>query len=350
MTSVRALSPIVLLVLATALSTRGVSAEPRSSGTAPFTSTNHKEPTSCRMPTADAEWLNRALRAWEVVREQDLKLAPVEPPEVITFDRDCVYTVPPARPAVWSARTYDRFILLPDGKPLPAGVVSFAATVGGSSKGFFVMSLPSVWKAGGVSSTLGLEVLMQGVFVHEIMHTRQFYFVNPRLAELTQRYHLPDDLSDDSLQDHFASHPAYVKDYEAERDLLFAAAAAPDDVTARKLASQALNLMQTRRARWFIADEAKWLPLDDIFLTMEGLGQWAGLRSVINEGHGKLDDRETLKEWRRGGRYWTQDEGLAIFLTVDRLYPGWQTKAFAPQPALAEELLRLATHLPPPTA
>ena len=204
------------------------------------------------------------------------------------------------------------------------------------------MSLPSVWKAGGVASTLGLEVLMQGVLVHEIMHTRQFYFVTPRLAELNSLYHLPDDINEDSLQDHFAGDPVYVRAYEAERDLLFAAAAAPDEARACELARQALTLMRMRRARWFVGEEAKWRPLGDIFLTMEGLGQWAGLRSIVG-GHGrKLDYDATLKAWRRGGRFWTQDEGLALFLTIDRLYPGWQRMAFAPRPALAEALLARA--------
>jgi hypothetical protein len=294
------------------------------------------------MSASDEAWLNGALHAWDVVRAEDLKLTPVEPPTIVTFDGACQYIAPPSRPLSWTATAYDKVVSLPDGKQLPAGVVSFAASIGQTSRGFFVMSLPSVWKAGGVTSTLGLETLMQGVLVHEIMHTRQFYFVNPRLAELTRLYHLPDDISDDSLQDHFAGNSAYVQAYQAERDLLFAAAAAPDEARARALARQALTLMRSRRARWFVGDEAKWLPLDDIFLTMEGLGQWAGLRSIV-AGQGRtLDDAATLTEWRRGGRYWTQDEGLALFLTIDRLYPGWQRAAFASRPALAQALLATA--------
>lgn len=296
----------------------------------------------CVMAPADAAWIGRAVRAWETVRSNDLRLAAVEPPTIVTFDAACAYTASPSRPLRWTARPYDKTVALPDGQEVPAGVVSFAASFGASQKGFFVMSLPSVWRAGGVTSTLGLETMMEAVFVHEIMHTRQFYFANPRMAELTKTFTLPDDISDDSLQDHFKSNPAYVANYEAERDLLFAAAAAPTQAQARALAGKALERMRARRARWFVGAEAKWLPLDDLFLTMEGLGQWAGYRWLVGDRGRALDPGAALIEFRRGGRFWTQDEGLALILTVDRLYAGWQSAAFAREPALAEALLAKA--------
>jgi hypothetical protein len=100
--------------------------------------------------------------------------------------------------------------------------------------------------------------------------------------------------------------------------------------------------MRARRARWFTGAEAKWLPLDDLFLVMEGLGQWAGYRWLVGDKGRGLDPGATLTEFRRGGRFWTQDEGLALMLVVDRLRPGWQKAAFAAEPALAEALLAQA--------
>jgi hypothetical protein len=297
---------------------------------------------SCAMAPGDAAWIAGAVRAWETVRAADLKLAAVEPPTIVTFDAACAYIAPPARPLRWAASPHGKTVTLPDGQEIPAGVISFAASFGVRPKGFFVMSLPSVWRAGGVTSALGLETLMEAVFVHEIMHTRQFYFADPRLAELTKRYGLPDDISDDSLQDHFKADPAYVADYQAERDLLYAAAVATSQAQAQALAAQALERMRARRARWFTGAEAKWLPLDDLFLVMEGLGQWAGYRWLVGDKGRGLDPGATLTEFRRGGRFWTQDEGLALMLVVDRLRPGWQKAAFAAEPALAEALLAQA--------
>ncbi len=42
------------------------------------------------------------------------------------------------------------------------------------------------------------------------------------------------------------------------------------------------------------------------------------------------------------GRYWSQEEGLAIFLTIDRLVPHWQKRLFTRSPATAHDLLELA--------
>ena len=154
------------------------------------------------------------------------------------------------------------------------------------------MSLPSVWRAAKVESGLGLERLMDGVMFHELMHTRQFYFVNPRLAALQRQYGLGDDISDDSLQARFDKDPAYVEAYRAERDALFASAAAPTDTEARVHAARALALMRARRAKYFVGADAKWLPVDEIFLTMEGLGQWLAYGLV------QVDRREPARRAR----------------------------------------------------
>ncbi len=61
--------------------------------------------------------------------------------------------------------------------------------------------------------------------------------------------------------------------------VLFAAAAAPPDTEARELAPKALEAMRVRRARWFAGDRrAVYGELDDVFLTMEGMGQWMTYR------------------------------------------------------------------------
>jgi hypothetical protein len=194
-----------------------------------------------------------------------------------------------------------------------------------------------VWRAKGVQSALGLETLMDGVLLHEMAHTRQFAAVARHLE------HLPDDISDDSLQEAFSKNADYVRDYETERDLLYAAAHAATDREARDLAAQALEHLRQRRDRWFTGENAKWREIDDVFLTMEGVGQWVidWWWSTSPEGL-KLDRAVAEREVRRNRKWWTQDEGLALFLVIDRLLPDWQSRAFGPQGALAEELLAAA--------
>jgi hypothetical protein len=154
---------------------------------------------------------------------------------------------------------------------------------------------------------------------------------------------LPDDISDDSLQEAYEKNADYVRSYQTERDLLYAAAAASTDAEARSLAAQALANMRARRTRWFQGADEKWRGLDEVFLTMEGLGQWVAYWWLTSPQGPKIDAPIALRELRRGGKHWTQEEGLALFLVVDRLVPDWQSRLFdAKKPAFAEALLSAA--------
>lgn len=295
---------------------------------------------ACAIAPADRVWIDRALTKWRVSERRLLKLAPSPLPRIYLIDGRCRYSAARGQRG-WRGEEHGATVTLPGGSPMPIGPISFAATdTDGAS--FFAMSLPSVWRTAGVTSGLGLERLMDGVLLHEMMHTRQSYFVDPALAALTKQYGLPDSITDDSLQDRFGDDPAYRATYEAERDALFAAAAAPDDATARQLAAKALGLLRARRAKWFVGADIYWAQLDDIFLTMEGLGQWLAYAWTVAPFGARIAPETALEEVRRGGRHWTQDEGLALFLTIDRLLPDWQKRAFAPTPALAEALLARA--------
>ena len=300
----------------------------------------------CAMAPADRVWLDRALANWRVAERRLLRLAPSPLPRIIAVDARCIWTGTPARDGRidWVATPHDgKSVALPGGNTAPLGPISHAAPdADGVGTGYFAMSLPSVWRAAGVSSGLGLERLMDGVMLHELMHTRQFYFANPRLAELGRQYGFGDDISDDSLQERFKDDPAYVAAWEAETDLLYAAAAAPTDAQARRLAKQALAVMRARQARWFTGKDAQWQPLDDVFLTMEGLGQWLAYAWYVSPRGGGIDRATALREVRRKRNQWSQDEGLGLFLVIDRLVPGWQRDVFAANPVLAEALLARA--------
>lgn len=304
------------------------------------------QPASCSMSQADREWAESALRNWRVVEREALMLRAVPYPGIVMPDAQCTSAGTEARPGAfaWRGTPHSGTVQLPDGNKIPIGTVSFAAPdPSGRRAAFFVMSTPSVWRDKGVKSALGLETLMDAVLLHEMAHTRQFEGMSPQLEQLTSKYGLPDDINDDSLQDAFSGNAAYVRDYEAERDLLFAAAGAPTEVEARKLAGDALALMRARRDRWFTGAAEKWRGLDEVFLTMEGLGQWVAYWWLTAPQGRSLDRATAEREMRRGGKRWTQDEGLALFLVVDRLVPGWQARVFGEKPAMAEELLLLAS-------
>lgn len=301
---------------------------------------------SCEMEADDRVWIEQALEHWERSERELLKRESGPLPRIYAIDGRCTYVADPlpGQTPQWRGTAHDGKVSLPGGPPQPVGPISFAAPgEGNGAAPFFAMSLPSVWREAGVSSGLGVEGLMNGVLLHEIMHVRQFYFANPALAQIISQYRLPDSIDDDSLQAAFKTNPDYVAAWERERDTLYAAAAAADDKEARQLAGEALGMMRARRTRWLSGANEHWAKLDDIFLTMEGLGQWVAY-SWYRAPFGMALEADTAQmEVRRKGQWWTQEEGLALFLVIDRLVPDWQNHAFAARPDLAEALLARAS-------
>lgn len=304
---------------------------------------------NCVLSASDRAWIDRSYRAWEFVRIERLHVAEAERPIIVFFDARCRYEARPGGPMVWTGETHSGTIRVPNGTTVPAGVTSFAG--GDEARGlvYFVMALPSVWSAANIRSPLGEDVLPQMVFLHEYMHTRQALFMGRLFEDWAARFNLPEGTSDDSIQERFANTPAYVADFERERDLLYAAANAPDLAQARAHARAALAAMRARQARWFTGRDAQWKPLDDAFLTMEGTGQWS-IYAWLSDPRGMgLSPEAAQAQVRRGGgtRWWSQAEGFALLLTVDRLLPDWQSRVFSDTPLFGADLLAAAVDARP---
>jgi hypothetical protein len=288
------------------------------------------------MGPVDAAWLAAALSRWREAEREWLHLAPAPLPTIEAADATCTYRLPRGDFAQIEGAAHGGTPVLA-GQQVPLGPISFA-----DGPDRFVMSLPSLWRAAGVTSEAGLERLMTGVLLHEIMHTRQADIGAAAIGAMEGASGLGDELSDDSVQSAFADNPEYVAAYQAERDLLFAAAAAGTDADARDFARQALGLLRDRRARWFTGDKVWMIDADDVFLTMEGAGQWLVWRDMGARDGGNLPPAAALAATRRGGRQWTQDEGLALMLVLDRLLPDWQRRAFREPDWRAASLLAAA--------
>jgi hypothetical protein len=84
--------------------------------------------------------------------------------------------------------------------------------------------------------------------------------------------------------------------------------------------------MRARQQRWYPAAEAYLAPAEDIWLTMEGSAQWAAYQWVIDPKGGAVPLERTQF---RTGRWWSQVQGFALFLALDRLTgEGWKRHAF----------------------
>jgi hypothetical protein len=220
--------------------------------------------------------------------------------------------------------------------------MAFAAPKGDAGS-FLVMAAPAVWEQAGVDSEhVGRDRLTTAVFLHEFAHTRQIQGFQAFISPLEEAWVFAEELGDDVVQDRFASHPGYRPAYEAERDLLYGAAAADGIDEVRALAAEALALMRARHARWFTGENALFALLDDAFLSFEGAGQWVGYAWLTHPQGGAVSPDVALAGMRRGGRRWSQDEGLALFLVLARLLPDWPALVFAGQPIGALDLLERA--------
>ena len=294
---------------------------------------------ACVLDDGDKAWLARAPDVWRTVSHDIFELASPDPHVTyVLFDAQCAFTSEDAR--TWSSVAHGGQVALPDGQILPAQVTSFAAPAPDGSA-MMVMALPTVWRADDVSSEMGLDRLMFAVLSHEMTHTRQFTAYGARIEALAKSVGVGDDMTDDFIQDVFATNAEFVASVERERDLLFAAAAEIDDAKARTLAREALSLVNARRNKWLTGDKTPMAELEDIFLTMEGAGQFAGLSWLSSGRGGGLDGASALSGMRRGKR-WSQDEGLALFMVLDRFSPEWPAQVFGAQPKSGLSLLAAA--------
>jgi hypothetical protein len=289
----------------------------------------------CQLGPDDVRFISDAGHTWEEVRQQDLGLGHVPMPRLLFFDQRCLSDD-------GELSLHGGKIRLPDGNEVPARLMTFAGSYGGG-KPFLVQALPPLWRAEERhKGNPKLDRLMRAVFVHEMTHTVQTKAFGDRLTELEQRYRI-EELNDDIVQTRFSSNEEFVAAYKAERDALYAAAAAPDEAQRRALARKAVTIAKERRARFYAGDLDYLAELEEIFLGMEGAAQWAAFRAAVHDGAMR---EEAIAAMSKGGRFWSQDEGLALFLAIDALKPGaWQKQVFGEKAKPVWQLLEDAVEI-----
>jgi hypothetical protein len=274
---------------------------------------------ACALSAADQMWIADIENTWARVSSEALLLESSVKPRIIYFDEKCVWD--------GKGKKHEGEITLPDGQKIPARLMTFAATFGTPPQPYLVMAMPSIWRATPRhAKDANLDQVMRAVFVHEMTHTQQTAALGDRITELGNALGIPDDeMSDDIVQQRFGNDDAFRAAWETERDLFFQAAREKD----RAIARRALSAMKARRARFFRGKNKPFAGLEEIFLMMEGVANWAAYKA-------SGDDLERMRGSRK---WWSQDEGLAIFLTIDALLPGWQRRVFAEKPASLLALL-----------
>ena len=302
--------------------------------------------TACVPAPADRAWADRATAAWQLQLRQLPELTPPPKVTVILFDKACRLESSNAlqrraRPR-WTYTLHNGQVRLADGSTIPAAVTSFAGEgkSGGSS---FVMALPSMWAAGKVPpGSLGLDRLTTAVLLHEASHVAQKELVT-RVGTLASDLGRGDGFSDDSIQEQFEKNPAFAAAMTEETRLLFAAAAKRDLGEARSLARKAAASIEARRARWFTGKDQRLGEAEDLFLSMEGAGQYVGYSWLIDPRGGRLSEAAEMRGFGTRGKWWSQLQGLALVLAVKRLgLPGWREYLWGQPKLLGAQLLEAA--------
>ncbi|MDP3801081.1 hypothetical protein [Brevundimonas sp.] len=305
-------------------------------------------PPPCRFAGEPRAWTSEALASWDRLDRERLRIAEPVTPVITLFDEACAWTLTPddrgdfrvgARRYRTAGAAHSGQVSLPDGGAVPARKLAFASPMS-DGRMFFIMALPSVWRAD-PSEPRDWSRLSMVVFMHEFAHTQQAASLGVRIDGLLARG-LPEDSDDDVIQNRFGERPDYPAAYEIERNLFYQAAAVPDAQAARAGLASAARAMEIRRGRWFREADALYAEADDVFLTLEGTGNWAAWMWLTDARGGRLDPSDATAFVRGGGHHWSQDEGLGIMLAIDRLTPDWPALAFAPRGATADRLIERA--------
>jgi hypothetical protein len=286
---------------------------------------------ACALGDADRAWIDRALAAWRYSASSITGIGRIAHFETYFFDAECLVSSSDALAddaVSWTATPHHGSVPIPGDQHIPVGVTSFAQVHG--NRAYLVMSTPSVWRAHGIDNrTLGLETMMVAVLLHEGSHVSQAATYAARMGEIAGANHLPQSFNDDSIQLRFEGNADFSRSIALETELLLDAATAADVAITKRLARRARELMRKRAARFFTGEDQYLAEAEDIWLTMEGAGQWAAYRWVIDPlGAGVAPD-VAFADFARGHHWWSQNQGLALFLVLDRLDPdAWKSQVF----------------------
>jgi hypothetical protein len=300
--------PALTLALASLAATASVAASPPS-----------RSDVSCKVSASDRAWLDSSVAAWRFTSGRLIHATLPRSIHAIFFDSTCTLsstTAMTGRGGRWSNHRHDAEVTLPNGRSVPVAPTSFTSSNGKGT--YFVMALPSVWSGKVDPGRMPLGPFVIAVMMHEASHVAQQATYGARMDRLSKRWNLPASFGDDSIQDRFKGNREFAASVDRETRLLFDAAASPRRAQARRLASEARHLIRARQQKWYPPKEAYLAPAEDIWLTMEGSGQWAAYR-WLTSGQSGVSREVAYSAFATRGDRWTQLEGIALFLAVERL-------------------------------
>jgi hypothetical protein len=295
------------------------------------------------MSAEDVGWLAASIDAWQFTRERFLRL-PAEPlPLIILFDRRCSYRVRVRDSIDIDGAGHRGSIQLPNDRSIGVRAFGMTSPTVNDSSLFLALALASVWRTDPQYRAVGGSWLqyLTGAFVHEMTHARMLPALVPRLRQMAPAMY-PDSIRDDVVQDRFANEPLFASSVARETDLLYRTATSRNAVTRVDLARSAVEMIRARRARFYTGELEPWFEIEQTFLDLEGVAQWAAFSHARATFHRRSSFSDALERFREGEQFWSQDEGLALFLALDALDATWPQRFFAEPRVSSLDLLARA--------
>ena len=298
-------------------------------------------------------WMQAVLDNWGKICRRDLRL-PAEPlPWIIFYDESQAWHLKPEKRLLpshelsthslrFAGKPYSLIrvahqsgeLWVPDRKPIAVDSANPRAVTmlyDQERKPFFIAPLPALFhQLAGQDQARNLDELFLGLAAHELTHTRHLVYAIAQINRLRGGYQLPESLDDNMIQQEFGANPEYKQLYDEERKLLSKAILERDLDGCRQAVEQALTVSRKRKERFFVGDKAGYSELEDIFLALEGVAMWAQYRTARERAPAGEDWLKTLIALSERTDAWSQEQGLGLFLLIDRLTPGWQRRFLAP--------------------
>lgn len=272
--------------------------------------------------------------AWELVSKDIYKIDNVQAIDFVFFDDKYVYSTSDITikngsivkgcnlmnlQLKWKKTLHNDSLTLPNKSVVSVKLMSFASPITeGDNQAFFVMPLPSFWqKAGVTSKELGLENLVTGVFLHEFSHSQQMQNFGKRISEYDKSHNFGIPMNDDILQGLFSKDSTYQKDFHKENDIFYSSL--HNNSLDKKKVKNGLDMMKQRQTKYFVEKYKDLREMDDFFLTMEGFGQYSMYAWLVDSRGANIKKDIAIEGIRRSKTMWSQEEGLALFLILEKL-------------------------------
>jgi len=308
----------------------------------------------------DLSSMQKTADDWEYTCKNELHIEPGTLPWIIFYDSVTAWHINPEvaqLPAHKKLKSSVRFmgidyplfqvshkgkLWIPERDPMDVKTYSVAAMpVSDNKKAYFISTVPSFFHTlAPPDQKVFLDLILKGMNMHELTHTRQLPFVISQILEAQKKYNMPENIDDNSIQRIFENNEAYKAFFSKEKAHLWKAAMTKNLDSCKRELKIALELAAGRQRTFFVEENEGYKKLDDIFLALEGSAMWAQYKTTRKYAPQGQSPEQTLHFLFQHLNSWSQEEGLALFLIIDKLVPGWQAQFFSAELPSPFELLR----------